>query len=43
MLALTPVHHSGGRDAGPSSKPKELVPVVMDRMNDRWDRRHEER
>jgi len=43
MLALTPVRHSGGPDAAPGSKTKEPSPSFMDRMNDRWDRRHEER
>jgi len=43
MLALTPVHHSGGRDGGSGAKAKEPSPSFMDRMNDRWDRRHEER
>ena len=43
MLALTPVHQSSGRDGGPAAKTKEPSPSFMDRMNDRWDRRHEER
>jgi len=42
MLALTPVHQTGGRDGGSGTKAKEPSPSFMDRMNDRWDRRHEE-
>ncbi|MFB7842016.1 DUF3040 domain-containing protein [Microbacterium sp. NPDC056052] len=43
MLALTPVHQSSGHDGGTAAKTKEPSPSFMDRMNDRWDRRHEER
>nr|MBS1901674.1 DUF3040 domain-containing protein [Actinomycetota bacterium] len=42
MLALTPVRRSGDRDAAAGSASKESSPSFMDRMNDRWDRRHEE-
>ncbi|WP_091734341.1 DUF3040 domain-containing protein [Microbacterium azadirachtae] len=43
MLALTPVHRTGARDAAAGTGSKEPSPSFMDRMNDRWDRRHEER
>lgn len=43
MLALTPVHQSSAREGGSTTKAKEPSPSFMDRMNDRWDRRHEER
>ena len=43
MLALTPVRNVGGAEAAPGAKAKESSPSFMDRMNDRWDRRHEER
>ncbi|MBS1675152.1 MAG: DUF3040 domain-containing protein [Actinobacteria bacterium] len=42
MLALTPVHRAGGRDAATDPKQSEPTPSFMDRMNDRWDRRHGE-
>ncbi|MBS1697211.1 MAG: DUF3040 domain-containing protein [Actinobacteria bacterium] len=43
MLALTPVHRSGDREPAAGTKAKEPSASFMDRMNDRWDRRHEER
>ncbi len=42
MLAFTPVHRGGGRGEGDGTKAKEPSPSFMDRMNDRWDRRHED-
>ncbi|MBS1906045.1 MAG: DUF3040 domain-containing protein [Actinobacteria bacterium] len=43
MLAFTPVRRTGGGDGTAGTKTKEPSPSFMDRMNDRWDRRHEER
>ena len=42
MLAFTPVHRGGGRGEAAGTKAKEPSPSFMDRMNDRWDRRHED-
>ncbi|GAB6858366.1 DUF3040 domain-containing protein [Microbacterium xylanilyticum] len=43
MLALTPVRRGGDRETASRTSSKEPSPSFMDRMNDRWDRRHEER
>ncbi|GAA4487362.1 DUF3040 domain-containing protein [Microbacterium panaciterrae] len=42
MLAFTPVRRTSGRGEGSGTKTKEPSPSFMDRMNDRWDRRHED-
>ncbi|VXC12211.1 conserved hypothetical protein [Microbacterium sp. 8M] len=42
MLALTPVRRGGDRETTSRTNSKEPSPSFMDRMNDRWDRRHEE-
>ena len=41
MLAFTPVR-TAARGATPRAKAKEPSPSFMDRMNDRWDRRHDD-
>ncbi|MDQ4212952.1 DUF3040 domain-containing protein [Microbacterium capsulatum] len=43
MLAVTPIRRAGGRGPGSGAKTKESSPSFMERMNDRWDRRHEGR
>ncbi|WP_193596334.1 DUF3040 domain-containing protein [Microbacterium sp. YJN-G] len=44
MLAFTPVRRpSGGVSGAPPRSPKPRDSSFMDRMNDRWDRRQDER
>ncbi|WP_424935980.1 MULTISPECIES: DUF3040 domain-containing protein [Bacteria] len=44
MLAVTPIRRTSAEPASPAAEKASSSGVsFMDRMNDRWDRRHEER